>query len=266
MLLRLLLLVGFVFLPIRADEPCWNGPVPCYVPQGLVNSADYLAGELAPGGIATLFGTGLSYATYAITANDIAGGVLPTSLSSSGVHVLAGNIPAAVLYISPKQINFIVPDNLLPGKITVQVVLDANAGPPITVDLKPGAPALFLLDSRTAIAQRPDGSLYTEAAPARPGDWITLYATGLGPTIPPLLYLEIPQTASWIAGLASLKILLNGIAVDPSAIGYAGAAPRFGGLDQINLRLPSGFQANPQIQISLEGDASPSGVTIPAQP
>ena len=270
MVFRLLLGVGFVFSfllwPLGADEPCWNGPNPCYVAQGLVNSADYLAGELAPGSIATLFGTGLSYDTYTLTAAEIAGGMLPTSIASSGVHVLAGNLLAPVLYVSPKQINFIVPSNLLAGPIRVQVVRDALAGPPLTVNLKAAAPALFQLDARTAIAQRPDGSLYTEAAPARPGDWVTLYAEGLGPTIPPLLYLEVPQTALWIAAFAQLRILLNGVAVDQSAIGYAGVAPGFGGLNQINLRLPSGFAADPQIQISLEGDTSPPGITIPAQP
>ena len=180
MVFRLLLGVGFVFSfllwPLGADEPCWNGPNPCYVAQGLVNSADYLAGELAPGSIATLFGTGLSYDTYTLTAAEIAGGMLPTSIASSGVHVLAGNLLAPVLYVSPKQINFIVPSNLLAGPIRVQVVRDALAGPPLTVNLKAAAPALFQLDARTAIAQRPDGSLYTEDAPARPGDWVTLYA------------------------------------------------------------------------------------------
>lgn len=266
MFLRLLLLVGFVFSILHAAEPCWNAPKPCYIAEGLVNSADFLAGELGPGSIASLFGTGLSYSTYGIAPSDIAGGLLPTTLPSTGVHVLVGSIPAPLLYVSPKQINFIVPSNLLPGQVSVQVVLDSNAGPAIGIRLKSAAPALFQLDSHSAIAQRPDGSLYTEDSPARPGDWITLYATGLGQTIPPLLYREIPQSAAWIASAADLRILLNGVAVDSAAIGYAGVAPGFGGLNQINLRLPGGIPADPEIQLSLAGDTSPPGVAIPAKP
>jgi uncharacterized protein (TIGR03437 family) len=266
MLLRLPLLVGFVFSILHAAEPCWNAPKPCYIGEGLVNSADFLAGELAPGSIASLFGTGLSYTTYSIALSDIAAGILPTTLPSTGVHVLVGSIPAPVLYVSPKQINFIVPNNLLPGQVSVQVVLDSNAGPSIGIRLKSAAPALFQLDSHTAIAQRPDGSLYTDDSPARPGDWITLYATGLGQTIPPLSYRELPRSAAWIANAADLRLLLNGVAVDSTAIGYAGVAPGFGGLNQINLRLPADIRANPEIQLALEGDTSPPGISIPAKP
>lgn len=191
---------------------------------------------------------------------------MPTTLPSSGVHVLVGSIPAPLLYVSPKQINFIIPSNLLPGKVNLQVVLDSNAGPAVSVQIKPGAPGLYQLDLQTAIAQRPDGSLYTSEAPARAGDWVTLYATGLGATTPPLLELEIPQTGRWIADVADFQVLLNGVQVDPALVSYVGVAPKFGGLNQVNLRLPVQFGANPQIQLVLAGNKSPTGIVISATP
>jgi uncharacterized protein (TIGR03437 family) len=259
-------LVALSLVNAALGSDCWNGPKPCYVAAGIVNSADFLASQLAPGSIATIFGTGLAYGTYSISQNDIAGGMLPVTLLGSGVHVLVNNLAAPVLYVSPKQINFIVPTILIPGPATVLVALDGNSGPAAPIVLQSGAPALFQLDAQTAIAQRLDGSLYTAESPAKPGDWITLYATGLGQIQPPVGYLEIPQRAASIADLSAFQVLIDGTPVSSTLIGYVGVTPGFGGLNQINLRLPAGISANPRIQLSLDGSVSPTGISIPAGP
>lgn len=242
-----------------------NGPTPCYSAAGVVNSADYQAGELAPGAIGSIFGTGLSYTTRGILPTDIGGGMMPTELEGTGVHVLVGNIPAGIFYVSPKQINFQVPNILIPTTVNVQVVLDGNAGPPVAVTLKPAAPALYQVNPSTVIATRPDGSLYTNSSPARAGDWVILYATGLGGTLPPLNNLEIPHAAADIQQ-QGLQVLLNSIPVDRDHIAYAGVAPGFAGLYQINLQLPASFPSNPQIQVVLSGSTSASGVILSATP
>src|ERR1700730_16689579 len=109
---------------------CTNGPKPCYREAGVVNSADFLM-ELAPNAIASIFGTGLSYQTHGITQGEVHGGILPTDIGNTGVHVLVGSIPAGMIYVSALQINFIIPSILLPGPTDIQVVLDGNAGPDI---------------------------------------------------------------------------------------------------------------------------------------
>ena len=88
---------------------------PSYSAASIVNAADNLAGPLAPNTIATIYGTGLAYGTKWLTPDDIRGGVLPTVLPGTGVRILVGGVLANLYYVSPLQINFLVPPNLLPG-------------------------------------------------------------------------------------------------------------------------------------------------------
>ncbi len=264
-----LLVVGLVGLAMcagSAAQSCLNGPTPCYTSAGIVNSADYQAGELAPGAIGTIFGTGLAYTTRGLLPSDILAGTIPTVLPGTGVHVLVDNIPAGIFYVSPAQINFQIPNNLRPGAWTVQVVLDANAGPLVSVSGKTAAPGLYQRTQTVVIATRPDGSLYEPGSPAHPGDWVILYATGLGQTTPQLDPLQIPTEAWQISQPSDLQIFLNNMPVDPSNIGYAGVAPGFAGLYQINFKLPAVIPANPEIQVSLAGSTSIAGVVLPATP
>ncbi len=57
-------------------------------------------------------------------------------------------------------------------------------------------------------------------------------------------------------------MLLNGVAVDPGLVSYAGATPDCAGLYQINVRLPEDAPANPEVRI---GTGGPSGTPEPAR-
>jgi uncharacterized protein (TIGR03437 family) len=231
-----------------------------------IYSADNQSGWLAPNAIATLYGKNLAYGTQTLSSDNIRGGVLPTVLPNTGARVLVNGLPANPYYVSPTQINFLIPPNLLPGPATVQLVIDGLAGPQISVQLSDAAPALFQLDQQNIIATRPDGSLITPAASAKPGDVVVLYATGLGPSIPPVGYGEVPSSAALLKLLTDFNVLLDGNAVDPSAIAYAGLAPGFAGLYQINLILPDSTGSNPEIRIGIGDAISKAGLHIPVSP
>lgn len=237
-----------------------------YSSASIVNAADNLVEPLAPNTIATLYGTNLAYATAALTSSEVSGGVLPTVLPGTGVHVVVGGLLANLYYVSPTQINFLIPLNLLPGTINVQVVIDGLAGPSIPLQLAPAAPALFQLDSQFAVATHADGSVITSAAPANPGDIVILYATGLGQTSPPLAYDELPTSAAALENAASFQVLVDGVAVDPHAILYAGVAPGFAGLYQINVILPDSTGTNPEIRIGMGDALSTPGLRLAVQP
>ncbi|HTS51411.1 MAG TPA: IPT/TIG domain-containing protein [Bryobacteraceae bacterium] len=239
---------------------------PLYTAQSIVNAADNQSGALAPNTLATIYGQNLASGTQALSPNDIQGGTLPTIFPGTGVHVVIGNLVANLIYVSPTQINFLVPPNLIPATLNLQVVVDGWAGPAIPIQLAAAAPGLFQLDAQNVIATEADGALITPQAPAKPGDVIVLYATGLGQTTPPVVYSLIPNAAASIIGIASFTVSLDGVAVDPSAILYAGVAPGFGGLYQINLTLPASVGANPQILVAAAGSLSAAGVTLPVQP
>ena len=85
-------------------------------------------------------------------------------------------------------------------------------------------------------------------------------------TTPPADGFQIPIAAAPLIAGANLSILLDGVAVNPSAIDYAGVAPGFAGLYQINLTLPVSTGSNPEIRLRLDGASSIPGVHLPVSP
>lgn len=249
-----------------AFGPTLLADAPFYTTRSIVNSADGQSGPLSPNTIGTIYGTGLSYTTRTLTPADVNGGVLPTTLPGTGVTVLMGLIATNIFYVSPTQINFLVPSVLRPGQINCRVVLNGIAGPAVPVDLAAASPAIYQIDAQTVIATRLDGSLVTGDTPARPRDLVILYATGLGDTQPPPIDSNLVTTAAPLRQIADFNVLLDGAAVDRSLILYAGLAPGFAGLYQINLRLPDGVGGNPQIQLGLPDAISPAGLRLPVKP
>ncbi len=239
---------------------------PSYSAASIVNAADNLAGPLAPNTIATIYGTGLAYGTKWLTADDIRAGLLPTVLPGTGVRIKVGGILANLYYVSPLQINFLVPPILLPGASDVQVTLDSLDGPLIPIQLKAAAPALFQLDAQTAVTTRVDGSVITPDNPVKPGDIVILYANGLGETLPRVYYLELPTQAAPLRQLADFKVVLDGFAIDASNILYAGVAPGFAGLYQVNIKLPATTGTNPEIRIGFGDQLSKPGLRLPVNP
>lgn len=262
----LALLATLLFGPVLLAGSSAPREAPSYATNSVVNSADFLPGPLAPNAIGTLYGKGLSYVTKTLGAQDISGGVLPTVLMGTGVNVLIGGIAANVFYVSPNQINFLVPSLLRPGPSDIQVVLNGNAGPIIPLELAASCPALFQLDAETIIATRIDGTLITKDAPARRGDIVTLYATGLGDTAPPVVYSAVAARAAALKRMPEFRLLLDGMPLDASLILYAGIAPGFGGLYQINIEIPDTVNANPDLQIGFADSLSPAGLKLPLDP
>jgi len=239
---------------------------PVYDAASIVNAADNQSGALAPNTLGTIYGANLAYSTAAITSGNILNGVLPIVLGASETEVFVDHYPADLYYVSPTQINFLVPPDLTPQSAVVQVTIDGLAGPAISVTLARAAPGLFQLDLQNAVATEPDGSVLTPASPAKPGDIVLLYATGLGEVTPPAIYGQLPTAAAPLVAGANLSILLDGVAVDPGAIDYAGVAPGFAGLYQINLTLPASTGSNPEIRLQLDGASSIPGVHLPVSP
>lgn len=237
---------------------------PFYIPASIVNAASNQPG-LAPNSFVTIYGVDLAYATRWITPADIRGNTLPTVLIGSGVQVYLNKQPAFMYFASPAQINVLVPPHLTPGPVEVVVNRDGLIGPAVKLQLDAYAPALFLMPDGFAIAARGDGSLVTASKPAQPGEVVILYATGLGAFSPPLLGGQIPNGPALLARGADFGVWLAGAAVDPARILYAGVAPGFAGLYQVNLRLPVGVPPDPEVRVGYPEARSPEGVRIRLQ-
>jgi len=235
---------------------------PAYTASSIVNSASGVSAVLVPNGLATVYGTNLSAITQAITPSDIKDGVLPLTLNGTGVSVLVGGLRAPVLYASPSQVNFLVPTLLSPGPTMVEVVRSGASGGPVKVLVAGAMPGLFLLKPGVAIATTADGSVVTEAAPAEPGQFVVTYATGLGETAPRIENGRVAQAAARVVKPEEFHVVLDGRTLTEGVF-YAGVTPGFGGLYQVNLRLPDWVGPNPEVRIYCGDASSPTGVRIP---
>jgi len=247
-----------------------NGNAPNYSAASIVNAATQTPGPLAPNTIGTVYGANLSWDEYAVTPGDLNGGSLPQD--ARGVTVFVGGLAARLFYISPSQINFLIPYELGPGSVKIYVARDGVKGPDVTVQLKESSPGFFEWNGNLAVAQHPelcavspDSCVVSPDLPAAPGEIIVLYAAGLGYTSPATQSGRIVQQAAQITSLTSFQILLDGNPVPSQNILYAGLTPGFAGLYQINLRLPDSFSPNPIIQIVLGNDRSPVTVQLPTR-
>ena len=190
----------------------------------------------------------------------IAPGQLPTTLG--GCSVTVNGAPAMMQYVSPEQINFLMPTVQSTGMMRVRVVKQGVSGPEITVNLVDSAPALFQMEGGYAIATHADGSLLTASSPAGGGDTIVVYATGLGRTVPNPRPGEIPTYAAQMVRPGDLKVSLGGVALDWWRIKYAGLTPGSAGLYQINLLLPDNPGTDPEIRVTVGDQTAAAGLKL----
>jgi uncharacterized protein (TIGR03437 family) len=227
---------GFSSFTVKlAPEPLAAGSVSC-----VVNAATRGGTAIAPGEIVDIFGNGIGPA-QPVNASA-ASGRIPTYLG--GVQVLFDGIPAPLLSAGPNQIRAVVPFEIAPAQLSpgqftidVQILSAAAEDQPISMSVAAAAPAIFTIDGTAgqALMINQDGTLNSEQNPAPQGSIVTVCATGLNNTQPPLGTGMIATGATPLVFASLLQIGGFG----PGQITYAGAAPGFvAGLAQINFRIP----------------------------
>jgi uncharacterized protein (TIGR03437 family) len=186
---------------------------------------------------------------------------------------MAGIMALPLFYASPTQINFLIPASLVAGTLELRVARDGtSSAAPVRVPLQELAPAFCQVDPSTVLAAHADGVLISPEKPARPGEVVVLYASGLGlpkgsvPKDGELASIG-PQGLDGITlkRLKDLRVLVGGEALDPAQILYAGLAPGFAGVYQINLRLPDSLAPDPELRIGLGDLLGPAGLKLPAR-
>lgn len=188
--------------------------------NGIVNAASFTSG-LAPGGIMAIFGTGLSGAGAA-TAVDVDG------------------TAASVLFASAFQVNAQIPPGTAPGMHTVRVK-SAYGAAQQQAAVAVAAPAIFVLDGAAEGAVlNQDNSLNTPRTPLPRGQVLQVYATGLGATV--------KQGPYWVASTA-VTAVVNGTELPVS---FAGSAPGFVGLYQVNIPVPAATPPGSGISLTLK--------------
>jgi uncharacterized protein (TIGR03437 family) len=233
---------------------------PSYTTQSIVHAATQTAEALAPNTIATIYGTNLAFDT--VIANTNPGAVLPTTLA--GVSVVVNGLLANLFFVSPTQINFLVPYDLTAGNVTVFVARQGIAGPVVQIQLNSTAPGCFEWNG-LILAAHLNGALISAASPATPGEIVVIYVAGLGRTSPDTISGKLVTSAATIVAASQTQVLLAGKPAPAANLLYVGLAPGFAGLYQINLRLPSDAALNPELRIQVGAQISPPGIPLALQ-
>jgi uncharacterized protein (TIGR03437 family) len=195
----------------------------------VVNNASY-GPIISPGSLISIFGTNLTSATATL--------VYPFPTNFNGTTVTIDGMISPLLYASPSQINVQVPMTVPYGSQSVGVFEDNGAGDAYIVTVIQAAPGIYTLsDGVSAIAQHSDYSLVTAAHPAKAGELITFYGTGIGVVYPSLV---TGQAAGGGPNLSYAQFgyyaEIGGVAVP---VEFCGLAPGFVGLMQVNVRVPN---------------------------
>jgi len=143
--------------------------------------------------------------------------------------VAVNGLPLATYYVSASQINAALPESV--SGLTQLTVQGSSGKSSVNIFIGAAAPAIFTQDSSGAgpasALRASDQTLVTASNPLHPGDYVELYATGLGLTQPQNgLDYAVQQPTVTVEGLNC-------------PVSFAGAAPGFIGLDQINCQIPA---------------------------
>jgi uncharacterized protein (TIGR03437 family) len=227
---------------------------------------------LSPGSFISIFGNDLAERLVSATSLP-----LPTNLG--GVSVKIGNRFAPIFLVSPGQINAMVPYEVS-GQVSLQVVTGPGAGGnSLPVNLSPTAPGIFATNGQgfgQGAIVHPDGAFVAPIGnipgaaprPARRGvDVILIFASGLGRVTP-----TFPSGLGAGAGGTAIPTLVNfpqvRIGGQVAALDFAGLAPTFAGLYQINARVPANASIGDNVPVQIttfEGQTS-NTVTIAISP
>lgn len=194
---------------------------------GVANAADFTT-TVAPGSLASLFGSGLSTTTTGPSSLP-----LPTTLA--GVSVSVNGRSAPLTYISPTQINFQVPLATATGTASVSVTLNGQTSAPASVSVAASAPGILQYGANRGVIVNPDGGVNGPNSPASAGSVVVVYLTGLGATTPPVADgtpagsspLSVPP-GTWSAQIGGAN----------APVRFIGLTPGFVGLAQANIEVP----------------------------
>jgi uncharacterized protein (TIGR03437 family) len=230
---------------------------PTYTEATILNSASGLPDAYSPNTLLAIHG--LNLATTRADVDLQAVRSIPTVFMRTQVYIR--NFQAGIISVAPDQLLVMTPGDLIPGVGNLQVVVDGRAGPAVPIRVRTASPGLFMRAEGMAAATRSDGFDITPEAPAIPGELVTFYATGLGPTRPAVDGLTILRRLAPLT--RPLQVLLDGTAINASAIEYAGVYPDLVGTYLIRCRLPPVSVAEPEIRLLVDGQFSQEGVRVP---
>ncbi|MEO5923531.1 MAG: IPT/TIG domain-containing protein [Bryobacteraceae bacterium] len=257
----------YLGLRIAVRGPKFTAPssAPYVDPTGVINAASFapFTTGLAPGELISIYGANLAGSTT-VTKGGV---TFPTTLAN--VRVLMNNRPAAIYFVSPGQIAAIVPYGTTEGVVQVQVERDGVLSNTVTLFRYLTSPGIFSQSQSgegVGAVLHSDFRLITEASPARPGEVVQVFLTGIGSVFP-----AIPDGAPGGGTASTLNQTSPGTVsayVDnlPADVSYAGLAPLLSGLYQVNLKVPDDASTGNVALDIATADSYTTQVALPVGP
>ncbi len=197
---------------------------PYIYPTGIVNagsSAPFTA-EFVPGEFISIFGANLA----TTTATDP---TLPTALG--GVQVLVNGAPTAVRYVSPGQVNAVIPLGIGTGIASIQVVNSLGTSNTVSNYMGETQPGIFNSATSAPAVFHGNNTIVSASNPAAVGEELAVYLTGLGTL----------DSSGSAASLSDMSVDFSSVT---GTIDYAGIEPgtplAVGAGYQMNVTVPSG--------------------------
>lgn len=233
----------------------WAVPAPSFPAIGAINAAAPQAG-LSPGELFSIYGTNLA----ALTQQPL---LLPLPASMAATSVQIDGVAAPLVFVSPLQINAQVPWEATPGSATLTVT-HAGVTASQSVTIAAAGPGIFTLyGSQQAAALNPDYSINSQDNPVATENpalsYIQLFGTGFGAVSPAVPTGNAAGDNPLSNVVATVTASVNGAPASKAI--FAGLAPGFAGLWQIDVALPSGLTGAVPVVVNVPGAASNS-VTV----
>ena len=237
-------------------------PSATFISQGgVVNAATNLAGPVAPGSVVSIYGSGFSDGVVVSPSPTL----WPKTLG--GLTVYVNGFEAPIQFVSPGQVNVLVPWEIGMGEGTTPFTVAVNGATAKGTRANSPVNATFTNTVSSSIGQYSPG-IYAVAdtngvqgKPSKTGDILVIFANGLGAVS--------NQPASGAVSpsdkLAECKqyptVTIGGV---PAEVQFAGLAPFFISAYQVNVKVPAGVRAgSAQMVVSAGGQASKGfGITI----
>jgi uncharacterized protein (TIGR03437 family) len=203
-------------------------------PLGVTNAATFapITNPIAPGELINLYGTGLSSSTLVAQS-------LPLNSSLGNVSVKINGQAAPMYSVSPTEIVCQVPYEMTGAYATIQVNNSGTNSNSVTVFTENSAPGVFTLSQNgigPGATLHANGTVVSASSPANIGETVSVYVTGLGAVSP-----AVTDGAGAPSNPLSTTMDNFNVYVDatPATVTYAGLAPGFVGLYQVNFTIPS---------------------------
>ena len=273
---RVLILAGIIAGTVVAQMPTVNV-------GGVLNGASYSTTN-PPGSLIVIFGTNMAGSFLGASST-------PLSMKLQNTSVTVEGKPTPMFYVSATQSAVQLPWATSDGNANIVVTRNGAASAPQQMQVGQFSPGIFTttqngqgmalafnaipitVNGKPALAiAQPAGSVPgLPTVPAKVGDHMLVYCTGLGAVTPTIADGAAPCALSGCKSTDKQrttttipKVLIGGVSAH---VEFSGLAPQFVGVYQLNFQVPSGVPTGNAVPIQIEigGITSRSGVTIAVQ-